>query len=379
MRPLLAAARLSWKLLWHDRTRLLTSLGGLAFAVLLMLVQMGFRSSLIDSATALLESLDGDIFIMSREKDCSVERDTIPIIRVQQAQAASGVAAAYPLWFDMHSWRNLENGTFRPVRVIAARVTDPVFLPSAIRAAMPSLERPDTALLDSRSRSYYGHIGPGPAQIQREGLDVVGTFEMAADLEVDGNVIVSDETFFRIGRARPGDIEMIVVKLSTGADPDAVVERLRAALPGDVAVRTKDEMRALDRDHWDSDTPVSMIVLIGLVMGIVVGVVICYQILYTEVADHLAEFATLRAIGFGRGYIVVVVLVEALFLSLVGLVPSLLAGWAIYVGLESATGLLLRLTLPSIAFVSTMTVLMCMAAGILALRKVLQADPAELF
>ena len=169
------------------------------------------------------------------------------------------------------------------------------------------------------------------------------------------------------------------MKIRPGEDPRVVAQRIQKALPGDVAVRTREEMMALDREHWDTGTPVSLIVFLGMTMGFVVGVVICYQILFTEVADHLAEFATLRAMGFSRVYVMLVVVSEALLLSVVGLVPSLLAGWGIYRVMEAFTGLLLSLTFERIAFVSTVTVLMCVFAGILAVRKVLEADPAELF
>jgi putative ABC transport system permease protein len=374
-----SAGRLAWRLLWHDPARLATSLGGLAFAVFLMLIQMGFRNSLIDSATALLSSLDGEIFLMHESKDYSLERETIPWVRGAQALSIDGVIAAYPVWFAAEAWRNLENGTYRPIRMIGVRVTDPVFLPEDIRAGLARLGSPDAALLDSRSRRYYGNLGEGPAQVGRQGLNVVGNFAMAADLEVDGNLIVSDETYIRVKAASLDEVELIALKVRPGADLESVARRLREALPGDVAVRTREETMALDRGYWDTGTPVSMVVFIGMAMGFMVGVVICYQILYTEVADHLAEFATLRAIGFGKLYIMLVVLIEALLLSLVGLVPSLLAGWGMYRGLEAATGMLLNLTAERILFVSVVTVLMCVFAGILAVRKVLQADPAELF
>lgn len=374
-----SAVRLAWRLLWHDPARLATSLGSLAFAVFLMLIQMGFRNSLIDSATAMLSSLDGEVFIQSKGKDCSVERDTVPEVRVQQALSVDGVAAAYPLWFAAESWRNLEDGTYRPIRVLGVRVEDPIFLAPDLREEVKKLGAPNAALIDRRSRSYYGRIGEGPAQVRRHGLNVVGTFSMAADLEVDGNLIVSDETFVRIKQGLPAGVELIALKIRAGEDPGVVARRLQQALPGDVAVRTREEMMALDREHWDTGTPVSLIVFLGMTMGFVVGVVICYQILFTEVADHLAEFATLRAMGFSRFYVMLVVVSEAMLLSVVGLVPSLLAGWGIYRVMEAFTGLLLTLTFERIAFVSTVTVLMCVFAGILAVRKVLEADPAELF
>jgi putative ABC transport system permease protein len=146
-----------------------------------------------------------------------------------------------------------------------------------------------------------------------------------------------------------------------------------------VSVLTRTELRQRDIDYWDAGTPVSIVVMIGLVVGFVVGVVICYQVLYTEIADHLPEFATLRAMGYGGGFLAVIVGSEAILLSVGALVPSLLLGAALYEGLEAVTGLRLDLTAPRIALVSTLTVTMCTLAGLLALRRVQQADPAELF
>jgi len=146
-----------------------------------------------------------------------------------------------------------------------------------------------------------------------------------------------------------------------------------------VLALTKADALQRDVEYWDAGTPVSVVVGIGMLMGFVVGIVICYQILYTEIADHLPQFATLRAMGFSRRYLMAVVLCEAVLLALVAFAPSLLMGQILYGVLASASGLLLKLTLPRITFVLTLTLAMCASAGLLALRRVLQADPAELF
>jgi putative ABC transport system permease protein len=381
MRGLRSAVALAWRLLWHDPARLGTSLGGIAFAVLLMLLQMGFRNSLLDSEGGLLEALEGDVFVLRRGKEYSLERDSIPKLRVQQTASVEGVAGAWPLRVSLESWKNLETGTQRPIRVLGIRPGDPVFRLPEVQALTAELDRPYTALVDRLARArYFGHLGPGPAQVQRQHLEIVGTFAIGTDLEADGNLVVSNETFTRIGGSFSDDrIEMVVVKVTPGVDPGAVVTRLKAALPGDVTAVTRAELRDLDRIYWDTGTPVSVVVLIGMLMGFCVGVVICYQILYTEVADHLPEFATLKAIGYGKGYLLVIVLTEALLIPLVGLVPSLAAGAALYAVLGGTTGLLLRLTAERALFVAVLTVCMCVLAGLLAVRKVLQADPAELF
>jgi putative ABC transport system permease protein len=371
--------RLARALLFHDRKRLLTSISGIGFAVLLMLLQLGFRSSLVDSSTALLEAVDGDVFVTHKDKQTFLERDSIPRERLFQALSVPGVAAAYPLWMDQRYWKNLADGTQRPIRVLGFVPGDPVFRLADVRRAADALARPDTVLVDRKSRSYYGVLRSGPAQVERHALDVVGTFAIGTDLESDGNLIVGEQTFRRIARTPPGRIEVATVFVEPGADAAAVAQAMRAVLPGDVSVLTREELRLRDIEYWDTGTPVSIVVMIGLVVGFVVGVVICYQVLYTEIADHLPELATLRAMGYGGGFLALVVVAEAILLSVAALLPSLAVGALLYAVLEAVTGLRLDLTIPRIVLVSTLTLSMCIVAGLLALRRVQQADPAELF
>jgi putative ABC transport system permease protein len=379
MRRARSAATLAWRLLTHDPGRLATSLGGLSFAVVLMLVQMGFRNSLLDSALALLESLNADVIVSHKDKRYFAIRDPIPRQRLYQTLSVPGVQAAFPMWVDELYWKNLEDGTQRPVRVLGFVPEDPVFTLEEVRRAAPELAWPDTALIDRRSRSYYGRLGTGPAQVQRHSLRVVGTFALATELGTDGNLIVGEPTFRMVGRTRRDQIEMVLVKAAPGVDPGGLAAALREALPTDVEVHTRDEIRRRDLDYWNSSTPVSVVVLIGMVMGFVVGVVICYQILYTDIMDHLAELSTLRAMGYGARFLVGIVLFEAAFLSLTAFVPSILIGAGLYALLAAATGFLVRLTLARAGLVLATTLTMSMIAAVLALRKALQADPAELF
>jgi putative ABC transport system permease protein len=379
MRRARSAATLAWRLLTHDPGRLATSLGGLSFAVVLMLVQMGFRNSLLDSALALLESLNADVIVSHKDKRYFAIRDPIPRQRLYQTLSVPGVQAAFPIWVDELYWKNLEDGTQRPVRVLGFVPEDPVFTLEEVRRAAPELAWPDTALIDRRSRSYYGRLGTGPAQVQRHSLRVVGTFALATELGTDGNLIVGEPTFRMVGRTRRDQIEMVLVKAAPGVDPGGLAAALREALPTDVEVHTRDEIRRRDLDYWNSSTPVSVVVLIGMVMGFVVGVVICYQILYTDIMDHLAELSTLRAMGYGARFLVGIVLFEAAFLSSTAFVPSILIGAGLYALLAAATGFLVRLTLARAGLVLATTLTMSMIAAVLALRKALQADPAELF
>ena len=65
---------LAWRNMLADKRRLLRSTGGIAFAVLLMLMQLGFRGAFIDSALEVIYSIDGDIFLTSSTNPLRPER-----------------------------------------------------------------------------------------------------------------------------------------------------------------------------------------------------------------------------------------------------------------------------------------------------------------
>ncbi len=176
-----------------------------------------------------------------------------------------------------------------------------------------------------------------------------------------------------------GKVDVGLIQIDADADPLRVQKILRQSLPDDVVVLTKEEYAQKETEFWQTATPVGFVFGLGLVMGFAVGVVICYQVLSADIADHLPEFATLKAIGYSDRYLTGVVLQEALFLALLGFVPGLLISAALYGFLENNTGLPLRLTVLRGVFVLLLTVLMCFLSGVIAVRKVQKADPAEVF
>jgi len=367
------------RLMRHERARLAASVGGVTFALLLMLLQLGFRNALLDSGMELLRQMDADVFVVHEEKKPFLKRDEIPRERLYQARSVEGVASAAPIWMDRLFWANAETGVERSVRAIAFDPDQPVFANPQIEAQVDRLRPRGTALIDARSRPTLGSLEPGRAIVQQRRIDIVGTFDLGSDFEIDGNLVMSEETFNELTGSRGVKIEAALVHVQDGADPAAVAERLRAALPGDVRVFTKAELEARDLRYWKTGTPVSVILLVGVSLGFAVGVVICYQILYTDVLDHLPEFATLKAMGYGRGFFRLVVLWEAWLLSMVGFVPGIVLGWAMMLLLGALSGLPAGFGPGDVVQVGLLSVTMCSLAGGLALRRVEQLDPAELF
>ncbi len=170
-----------------------------------------------------------------------------------------------------------------------------------------------------------------------------------------------------------------LVKLNPGSDLTEVQQALQAALPEDVTVLTKPELLQREKDYWKHNTAVGQIFLLGMVVAVVVGIIICYQILYTNVSNYLPQFATLKAIGFTDFYLVGVVLQQAVFLSVLGFLPALAAAEILFRIVSYKTGLLMFLTMTRRAVILLVTVAMCLISGSIAIRRILTADPAEVF
>lgn len=405
--PPLTRTALAWLSLVHHPGRLAVSTAGVALAVVLMLMQVGFRQGMFDSQAALITQLNADLVLINNHKEMLNVGEAFPRSRLRQAAGVAGVRAAYPVYMERirATWRSPGSRSARAIRVIAFDPADPVFRFPQPELHARALQRPDTVLFDTRSREYFGDPRPGTtAELAGRRVEVVGTFELGTDFLSDGSVIVSDQTFLKLfpdapvrrrapdgdtpprdtpprrdARSRLNQVDIGVLQLEPSADPRQVQARLRAILPGDVLVMTRPEYERYEKTYWQENTAIGYVFALGTAVGFLVGSVICYQILYTNVATHLPQFATLKAIGYGDAYLVGVILQQAVFMALLGFVPAVAASWCLYNAVGALTGLLMKLTVLRLVLVLALTVAMCMVAGILAVRKVLQADPAEIF
>jgi putative ABC transport system permease protein len=382
---------LALKILIHTPARLVVCLAGILLAVVLMFSQTGFRNAMFDSQAAIIQELDGDLFILNKARFIMYDPNTFASRRIYQAKAVRGVRAVHPLYIETASsiWRNPLDRKLRRIRSLAFsvnRADDAPFKFPEIAAYADALSMPNTVLFDEISRDYFGNPRAGTrTELAGQEVTVVGTFRLGTDFSTDGNLIMSDRNFAkyfpdRFSRRSPLEkVAIGVVKLSPGSDLKAVQQALRAALAEDVNVLTKQELLAQETRYWEENTAIGEIFSLGMIVALTVGIIICYQILYTNVSNYLPQFATLKAIGFTDSYLVGVVLQQALFLSVLGFLPALLAAEALFRVVSGLTGLLMFLTPARIALVLLLTVVMCLISGTIAIRRILTTDPAEVF
>ncbi|BAC89368.1 ABC transporter permease DevC [Gloeobacter violaceus] len=378
---------LAWLQLTRERVRLLVAVAGIGFAVILMFLQLGFRAALFDGAVRLHASFEADIFLIGPKSSALVSMQSFSQRRLYQAMAVPGVAGASPVYLDFGRFRNPESNETRGIFVVGFNPGEPVFRLGEVNRKLASIRKSDTVLFDRASRSEYGPIASrytGGQSIVTEVNDrrvrVGGLFQMGTSFAINGTLITSDLNFLRLfGERSKGLVDLGLVRLTPGADPERVKADLRAALPADVRVLSRQEYMDFEKDYWNRSTPIGYIFALGAAMGFIVGTIIVYQILYTDVSDHLAEYATLKAIGYTNGYLLGVVFQEAFLLSLLGFVPGFAISLGLYDLTRGATLLPLAMDPLRAAIIFALTVLMCAISGAIAVRRLRAADPAEIF
>jgi len=378
---------LGWLQLRHKPLRLVVALAGIGFAVLLILMQLGFRSALFESAVRFHERFDYDIALFSPNSVFIVRPQAFSIRRLYQALALEEVSDVSPVYIYPGVWKNPWSSDRRAINVVGVRPEDDLLDAPGVSEGLHRIVRQDTVIFDAASRPEFG---PVAAAVQQQGnltteindreIEVVGTFRMGTSFGIDGSVITSDDNWLRLfpDRSR-NDIQLGLIQLTDNVDADIVRDRLRGYLPDDVLVLTKQDFVARETAYWAAATPIGYVFFFGAVMGFVVGAIIVYQILFADVSEHLNEYATLRAIGYGNRFLAGIVLQQAIILATLGFVPGVaVANW-LYGNAAAATNLPIYLTLDRALTVFVVTLLMCSLSGLLAIRRLGRLDPAEVF
>ena len=364
------------------------ALAGIAFADILMFMQLGFRDSLYYSNVRFHQSLQGDIVLISRQSTALLAMKSFSQRRLYKALDLQQVQSVHPIYLDYTSWKNPVNGIPRNLLVIGFNPESKILnLTGVNQTNLNNLKQPDVVLFDKTSRQEYGPISREfekgktvKAEVRRRLVRVAGLFTLGASFGADGNLITSDVNFLRIFNSRQrGLIQIGLIKLKPGVDSNLVKRTLKGYLKDDIRVLTKQEFIDFERNYWATNTAIGFIFSLGTVMGFIVGTVIVYQILYTEVADHLAEYATLKAIGYTQKYLLTVILQEALILALIGYLPGIASALFLYQQARAATLLPIFMTLSRAFGVLVITIFMCFTSGVIAVRKLRYADPADIF
>ena len=378
---------LSWMLLTRQPVRLLVALAGISFAGILMFMQLGFRDGLFDASVTVHRLFDADLVLISPRSASSVRMSGFPRRRLIQTLADPSVEGVTPVHWGLMLWRNPETRRNRAILALGFNPDDPFFLDPGLAEQTGVLKQKGRILFDRLSRPEFGPIADWyndgrvvETEIAGNRVRVEGLVSLGTSFGADGNLLTSTETFLDLmPQKSPGGIEVGLIRLQPGTDPDLAVERLQQRLPDDVTVLTKQGFIDFEQNYWKSSTSIGFIFTLGAAMGFVVGCVIVYQVLYTDVSDHLPEYATLMAMGYRISHLLGVVMREGFYLAALGYVPAYIAGQGLYWFVRDATKLPVGMDPARAITVLVMILVMCMLSSLLAMRRLIDADPAEIF
>jgi putative ABC transport system permease protein len=298
-----------------------------------------------------------------------------------------GVADISSLYVGYGEWLNLDNRRISRVQVYGFNPDKPAINLPEVNLQLNKLKLLNYVLQDRSARPGLGDVMGKlqqsqffSAQVNRFQTKVCGLFTMGIPFFADGNLIVSDSTFLQLFPDRlPNQIDVGIIVLKQGTVIEKAQINLKAQLPNDVLVLTKEEFIQQERDYWERVNPIGLVFGFGTFVGFLVGTVIVYQILYSDVSDHLPEYATLKAIGYSDLYFVGVLFQEALLLGCIGFIFGFITTLGLYALIYQATLLPVFMSLNRAILVLALTLVMCTLSGALAIQKLQYADPADIF
>jgi putative ABC transport system permease protein len=366
------------RLLLHNKVRLAVASASVAVGVIIIFVELGFLLGILDAQSLIATLAKGDLLVMNIARVDLHRWDNLYPVRLDQVAAQPGVARVTPV-FEDHV--GLEDKSDKRVRRIILYAFPPDDVPLDIGDPEQISRRLKVShgfLYDRLSRPIFGSFKPGDeVKIDKFPLLVGGYVRMGADIVNDGNIVISEGDWLnRFPDAKP---IMGVVHLKPGADLETVRRDILLHVPEDVVVLTPWETKMREYESTLRVAPVGILFLVGMLAGLVIGTINCYQVLYNEISDRLPQFATLKAMGFSNAYLRRVILEQSFVLSLSGFAVGLTLSYLADYYIASQTVLPVGLGAATALFVGCLTVAMCAIAGLIAIRRVAIADPAELY
>jgi putative ABC transport system permease protein len=378
---------LAWRQLAFERMKLFTAMAGVMVAVMLMWVQLGILAAVYASATEFHRHIQADLVVFHPLSENMTKMKPLSTRTLYRLRGHPDVSEIGELFTAMVDWRVPETGEVRP---LMAYGLDPeggwLSLPGIAQHAA-ELRSEDTLLFDRKSKAVFGGAiaavergEPFEVEINHRRARVVGLTEIGSTFGQEGGIVTSRANFLRMNPNHPpAEVHLGLIRLRPGADVKAVQAYYQRELAPEALVLTPAEFKDFELRFWQTRAPVGFVFTMGTVAGFFIGFIVVYQILYTDVSNHLPQFATMKAMGFTDFYLLKVVLRQAALLSVLGYVPGTILAIGFYRVMEAGTSIPVKENWERAGFLFALTCIMCLLSGAMATRRLRAADPADVF
>jgi putative ABC transport system permease protein len=370
--------RLSWRNLFHDPLRLIATVIGIVFSIVLVTVQMGLFLSFDRMVTTMIDHSPADLWIVPLGTKCFEDPSLVDERERFRALSIAGIMDALPIVIGFAQWR-LPSGGTTPVFIVSSDTRVSGLHPwNLVEGSLADLAVPGAVAID---QSYFDRLGTkglgARAEIRDQKVEVTAVTKGIRAFTTTPYVFTSlDQARAYVGTP-PNKATYFLLRLAPNADVESVRSRLRTIL-SESEVLTPSEFRSRSRSFWLFGTGAGAALFAGALLGFIVGTVIVAQTLYSSTKDHLTEFATLRAIGSSSGYIHKVIICQALLSAVIGF--CIAAGIGLIIVDATAESALPVLMTPLLTVgLFMLTVVMCVLSATFAIVQVIRIDPAVVF
>lgn len=368
--------------------RLATAVAGIAFAGILVLMQLSLQEALLRSSTMLIEKLNADIIMVSPSTTSLISLKPFPNERVPLAYADQNVVDAYTLTKSTITWRQPGTEELRFILGVGINPAKPVFLDQQIARQQKELTKKGRVLLDAYSRPEFG-VAVAESALRNnqqavfvsnnQRVHVAGFFRLGSSFAYESTVIGSIDTLNSLAPGSGNEAALGMIKLKAGSDAKKISSSLASLMPEDVTVITKKEFISLERRFWNHDKPIGFIFMFGSVMGLAVGCIMIYQTLSNSVASNLDSFAVMTCYGYSRIRLEAMVMSQGLILSLLSFPITAAVSGLLCRGIMQATRLPMSLSLLGSSATMFLMLLVSFTAALFAMARLEEADPCNLF
>jgi putative ABC transport system permease protein len=363
----------AWLQLIREKIRFLVTLTGMTFAVVLIFMQLGFQGTQYKALTS---------------------QQSFARSRLYQTLGIEGVSSVSPVYLQFAMLKNPITGQKYALNVFGIVPEQSPFTLPEVNLQIEKLKYPDQALFDQESRTEFGplvenfRIGKDVTielssyneVTTSNSIKVVGLFTLGPSFGVDGNLMINISTFLKTFQERQVDkIDIGAINLTPGVNPQAIQASLSQYLPVDVQIVTREEFIDLEQAYWSRRTPIGFVFGLMVTVGFSVGIVIVYQILYSNISDHLDEYATLKAMGYTDFSLLAVVYQQSLLIAAFGYGLGFLISLALYQLAHAITHLPISMNPSQMALVFLFSIGICFISSTIAMNRLRYADPADIF
>jgi putative ABC transport system permease protein len=364
--------------LFHDKVRLAVTLTGIVFAIVLIVVQLGLFLGFVRTISGVIDNSGADIWICARGVPFLEHGAALSERKLYQALATPGVATGKKYIIEQVNWKR-PDGSILPALMIG-------FDPKAgfggpwgfYTERVADLRTTETVWID---RLYQRKLGIGEIgqtiEINNRRARIIGFTSGIRSFTTSPYIFTSLTNAAAYTNLSEREATYLLVRTAPGANLQAVkaelIRRLRT-----VDVYTRDEFARKNQAYWLFATGAGFTILLAALLGLVVGVVVVSQTIYASTMDHIREYGTLKAIGASNWYLCAVIVKQATLSAVCGYALGIVVSYAVaYAGRTAEAAVVVPWQMAVAMF--GLTLVMCILASFVSIRKVTTIDPAMVF